>query len=70
MADGSATDKDMITVITQECNEISQKLYDTAISAKEKHPPDYTIKIFCFSSDGTKRLFVGMKGIKFPRVNN
>lgn len=28
MADGSATDKDMITVITKECNEISQEFYD------------------------------------------
>ena len=26
MADTSATDKDMITVITQECNDISQEL--------------------------------------------
>lgn len=28
MADGSATDKDMITVITEKCNEISQELYN------------------------------------------
>lgn len=28
MADASATDKDMITVITEECNEISQKSYN------------------------------------------
>lgn len=33
MADGSAIDKVMITVITQECNEISQKLYDTAMDS-------------------------------------
>lgn len=33
MADGSATDKDMITVITQECNEISQELYDAAMDS-------------------------------------
>ncbi len=33
MADVSATDKDMITVITQECNEISQELYDAAMDS-------------------------------------
>jgi hypothetical protein len=33
MTDGSATDKDMITVITEECNEISQELYDTAMDS-------------------------------------
>ena len=33
MADASATDKDMITVITKECNEISQKLYDAAMDS-------------------------------------
>ena len=26
---------------------------------KQKHPLNYTIKIFCFSPDGTKRLFFG-----------
>ena len=33
MADGSATDKDMITVITEECNEISQEFYDDAMDS-------------------------------------
>ena len=33
MADESATDKDMITVITKECNEISQDLYDVLIDS-------------------------------------
>ena len=33
MADASATDKDMITVITKECNEISQELYDAAMDS-------------------------------------
>lgn len=33
MADGSATDKDMITVITEECNEISQEFYDAAMDS-------------------------------------
>ena len=33
MTDSSATDKDMITVITKECNEISQKLYDNAMDS-------------------------------------
>ncbi len=31
MADASATDKDMITVITEECNEISQEFYDNTM---------------------------------------
>ena len=33
MADASATNKDMITVITQECNEISQDLYDSSMDS-------------------------------------
>lgn len=33
MADTSATDKDMITVITQECNEISQEFYDATMDS-------------------------------------
>lgn len=33
MADGSATDKDMITVITKECNEFSQEFYDAAMDS-------------------------------------
>ena len=33
MADGSATDKDMITVITEECNEITQEFYDDAMDS-------------------------------------
>lgn len=33
MADASVTDKDMITVITKECNEISQELYDAAMDS-------------------------------------
>ena len=33
MADASATDKDMITVITEECNEISQEFYDDAMDS-------------------------------------
>lgn len=33
MADASATDKDMITIITEECNEISQDSYDNTIDS-------------------------------------
>jgi hypothetical protein len=33
MADGSATDKDMITIITEECNGISQDSYDNTIDS-------------------------------------
>ena len=33
MADGYATDIDMITVITQECNEISQEFYDALLDS-------------------------------------
>lgn len=33
MADASATDKDMITVITEECNEISQEFYDNTMDS-------------------------------------
>ena len=33
MADGSATDKVMITVITEECNEISQEFYDDTMDS-------------------------------------
>jgi len=28
-------------------------------TSKQKHPLNYTINIFCFSPDGTKRLFFG-----------
>ena len=33
LADSSATDRDMITVLTKECNEISRKIYDTIIDS-------------------------------------
>ncbi len=33
---------------------------------KQKHPLNYTIKIFCFSPDGTKRLFFGSGKQKEP----
>lgn len=51
MADGSATDKDMITVITEECNEISQELYDALMD------PIQTCQLTC--SCGHRGCLVG-----------
>lgn len=51
MADGSATDRDMITVITEECNEISQELYDALMD------PIQTCQLTC--SCGRRGCLVG-----------